>query len=268
MQSTNWGANQRKLPILLLRGAVALCLVPLPISSSSAQSTEEKRSMLASVKRVVVVAPFFGTSTLLGEEPPKAGKTKPRPPSPPPTAEQERQRQTYLEYLHKIEAKMEEHLPSRLQKRTSLAMVTQEQVKEAFKALDMTPQKLFQSGGKIKNTKFPQGESEMLAKLTRQLKADAILLLVLDEPRRTNGALYASGLGFYYESAHVRAKGGFSLYLADGKRVLQEPVEVLHPLTKIGKKEFLLTDWMEAHEQLIENFMDELVRYVPPKTTP
>lgn len=264
MRSLNRHTKHNK-PYLYRLGILFIPLTVVLFSSRcGAQSTEEKRGLLVSVSRIAVIAPYFGTNTLLGEEPPKEPKSKPRP-SLTLSPEQERQRQEYTGYLRKIEAKVREHLPTRLQKRTTLEIVTQEKMEETLKMLDLTPQKLFQNGGRIKGTKFPTGESEALAKLTRQVQADAILLVVLDEPRRTDKTLYVSPTGFYYNSAHVRAKGGFALYLANGTRVLQEPIEVLHPATKIGNRQFLLTDWIEAHEQLIESFLDELVRYLPAK---
>ena len=87
-----------------------------------------------------------------------------------------------------------------------------------------------------------------------------------DEPRKSNGHFFFDPLaGAGYESPKVTLRGEFAVYLADGSLVLKYALDEAHPLTQMGKRQYLAADWMETQELAIEDMMDELTRYTPLK---
>ena len=91
-----------------------------------------------------------------------------------------------------------------------------------------------------------------------------MLLGVLDEPRKSNGGYFFDPLsGPGYDSPKVHDKATFDLVLADGTLVLRQTIDVIHPLTRIGTRRFVLADWLETDDQIIEDLMDEITRYTP-----
>lgn len=233
------------------------CLLP-------AQSTEKKKTMLATVRRVVVAPLFLGTETLPRpetEEKPadKPDNKKPTKPANPIPSE-------YLDQLRHLEAHARARLPERLATRTLFQPVSEDEWKAASKELHLSPFALFQNDGLIRGGKFPVPDVAVVRKLAEKLKADAVLLAVMDEPRRANGQYYFDGFGLNYESPHVRVKIGFTLLLADGTEVLHAYVESKHPLTQRRSRDYILVDWEETSDQVIESFLDELTRYAPDKS--
>ena len=172
----------------------------------------------------------------------------------------------YVGYLKKIEAHVREWLPERVKVRTPFEVVPAEEVAEGLKDLKLTPEKVFQNNGRMRGSKFAAPDAAVVRQVAARLHADAVLLGTLDEPRRSNGKYTFDLLGgIGYDSPSVSCKAGYYLLLADGTEVLFNPIEVMHPLTSLGKRDFVLADWIETEEQVIENFMDELTRYTPVK---
>ena len=216
--------------------------------------TERKRRLLAKARRLVVVAPYFGV-------PPADAKTDLKM-----TDAQRKQQERYRDYLRKLEASAREHLPLRLAARTPFQIVPLTEADDALKALTLTPQNLFQNGGMMRGTTFPLPDAANIARFAAQTKADAILITVLDAPRRDNGRVLFDPLsGLSGEPPKVRSKAAFYLLLPDGTEVLRDYVEALQPVTPgSGRgRDYLLIDWTEAQDITLEDFMDELSRYAP-----
>ena len=237
-------------------GAVAL--LRLAPASAAELSTGQKRAALANVTRVAIVPAYFGTSTLLGPEPDA------KPVSPPKlNAAQEKQQTKYRDYLTKLESAAHKRLPERFAVRTALQIVPDDEIQKALQTLTLTPDRLFQNHGRLRGTRFPAPDAELVRKLAAECHADAVLLDVMDEPRRNNGRVLFDPLaGASWETPDVRSKAAFYLLLRDGTEVLHDFVEALHPVTH-GGRDVLLVDWTEAQDTVIEDFMDELTRYTP-----
>jgi hypothetical protein len=239
-----------------------LCgLLMLAVHTASGDAAgDKKRAQLANVKRVIVVAPFFGTDTLAKADAQAEGKDTRVKPSPSLPA--------YAEQLRKLESHERTRLFERLAARTPFQVVPEKELADALKDLKLAPARLFQNDGLIKGGRFAPPETANVRKLAERLHADAVLLGTLDEPRRSNGR-YSFDLltGVNYDSAHVRAKAGYFLLLADGAEVLHDYIEVLHPLSRIGQREYIMADWTDAEDEVIEDLMDELTRYTPPTAT-
>ena len=218
---------------------------------------DRRRAQLAPVKRLVVVPPFFGTETLSKADAVAAS----------PTSEDKKANEKltkYVGYLRKLEAHAKSELPARVAARTPFHVVPATELAEGLTALKLTPQQLFENGAKLRGTKFAAPNPEAIRRLAAQLHADAVLLCTLDEPRRSTGKYsYDFVTGINYSPASVRSRAAFSIFLADGSKVLTRAVEALHPLSRIGDREYLLADWLEAEEIAIEEFLDELTRYTP-----
>src|SRR5438067_10636576 len=119
----------------------------------------------------------------------------------------------------------------------------------------------------MKGTKFSGPDPQMARKLAAHLHADAVVFPEMDEPRRSPDRLFFDPLGgLGVSEAHVTAKIGFWVLLADGAQAFQRVSDVVHPVTKIGSREYLFADWEEANDLAIENFLDELTRFTPEKT--
>ncbi|HZO90203.1 MAG TPA: hypothetical protein VFB38_17885 [Chthonomonadaceae bacterium] len=268
------GLDKRGLKCALLWLALALC----GASFGSAQTAhadaagERKRTLLAHVRRIVVVPPFFGTDTLekaFGpeqEEKPADASNRAKPPSRKP-AEPDPRLKEYAEQLRKLEEHARTLLPKRVAARTPFEVVLAAELAKAFKELNLTPASLFQNRGRIRDSRFALPDAEAVRKLASYLHADAVLLGTMDEPRRTNRRYFFDPYNIInYESAHVRSKAGFFVMLADGTEVLHDYVEALQPLSRIGSREYLLADWLDATALVIEDMLDELTRYTPPKS--
>jgi hypothetical protein len=252
----------QRLPVLLFRiTAVLLVSGSCLFCSLSAQGDttgDRRRTQLAKVQRVVLIPPFLGTDTLSKLEDQKAAPQKGKP---------DAALTQYTGQLRSLEAHAREWLPLRVTARTNFRIVPQDELMEALKDLKLTPQALFQNGGKMKGKSFAEPEGSAVRALAQRLHADAVLLSTLDEPRRNSGGyLFDPISGVTYDNPKVRVKMGFWLLLPDAADVLHEYTEVLHPVSKIGIRTFLLTDWTETEDQVIENFLDELTRYTPLKT--
>lgn len=251
---------------------IACCVLAVPPTWGDAAG-DKKRAQLATVKRLVVVPPFFGTETLdkvfgadrMKPERKTEKKQEATPPSAPqkPAAIDPKLRQ-YADYLQKLEAYAAQQLPKRVATRTPFEVVPAEELAKALEELELTPAKLFLNNGRIAKGKFAAPNLEAVRKLTARLGAEALLLGTMDEPRRTSGGYYFDPLvGLNYDTPHVRSKAGYYLLLADGTEIHHAFIEALQPVTRLGSREFVLEDWKEAEALVIEDLLDELTRYTP-----
>lgn len=243
-----------------------------PFAARADVESERKHKLMQTVHRVAIVAPLYGTDTLSrasalpkpgelsGAGSDKGKKTRTT------IEEQNARLAAYVRQLHHLLHHAADILPNRIRERTPFTLVSVKEMDDALKSLELTPQGLFKDHGRIKGKSYPTPDAEPLRKLAASLHADAILLTVLDEPRRTNGH-YAFNLlsGVDYNSAHVESRGAFFVIMADGTQALHDFGSVVHPLTHLGNRQFLLVDWTEAEDLLIENFLDEWTRYTPEK---
>jgi hypothetical protein len=227
------------------------------------KESAQKRAQLARVRRIVVVPLFYGTPTLGVIPPPERPGKRPAKPSaaPPKTIPNQ---ETYKEYLQKLEREASALLPKRVSARTPFVVVPSEEVAAALKALELTPWKLFQNHGLLEGTRFALPAPPSVRKLAERLRADAVLLGTLDEPRRQDGSYSFSPFGIDSTSPHVRCRGGFFVMQSDGTEILRAYIESLRPHEAGHDPRHLLADWMEATEQVIEDLMNELTRYTPP----
>lgn len=252
----------QRFPVLFVRMMIVImvsasCLF-LSQSSWGDATGDRRRAQLVKVQRVVVVPPFFGTETFSKLEEQKAHSDKGKP---------DAKLTEYTAQLRTLESHAQEWLVQRVKARTNFQVVPAEEFEAALKELKLTPQTLFHNGGKLKGKSFAVPESTAVRSLAQRLHADAVLLTVLDEPRHSSGTYLFDPLnGVTYDSPKVRSKMGFWLLLPDGIEVLHETTEVLHPAGKIGSRTFLLADWTETEDEVIEDFLDELTRYTPLKT--
>lgn len=231
-----------------------LILGSLCVPSLAAQvdkAAEARRTLLTHVRRVVIVPPFFAM-----EQPARPdGKSRQKI--------DQASLDLYLAQLRKLEARTKERLPERAAARTPFEIVPYHQLESALEDLLLTPEQLFQNNGRMRGSKFAVPDAEAVKKLCAVLKADAILLGTLDEPRRSNGRTVVDPCGIWYESPHVRSRAGYFVLMADGTEVIKPVVDVLRPLTRVGKRDYVFVDWTEAQDQIIENLMDEWTRYTP-----
>jgi hypothetical protein len=227
-----------------------------------AQSTTEKRkAVFARMHRVAVAPPFYGTGRLAkpdassDQKQPDGAATKPNP-----------KLVEYLDRLRKLQDRTRTLVPERLMARTTFEVVPPDEIDAALKALEMTPEKLYLNNAKMRGTRFSGPDPQAVRKLAAHLRADAVVLDVLDEPRKSPERLFFDPLGgFGISEAHVTAKIGFWVLLADGTEVFQRVSDVVHPLTQIGSRQYLFADWQDANDLAVENFLDELTRYTPEK---
>ena len=242
-----------------LAGGIAaawlIALLACAFSSGAQTATEKRKAQFASVHRVVVAPAFIGTGRLAKSESPEPGAAPPNP-----------KLAEYLDRLRRLQGHTRSLVPERLSARTPFQIVPMQETEAALKALELTPEKLYLNNGRMKGTRFSAPDPQQVRKLAAHLHADAVVLDTLDEPRRSPERLFFDPLGgIGISEAHVTAKVGFWVLLADGTEVYQRVSDVVHPLTKIGNREYLFADWQEANDLAIENFLDELTRYTPEK---
>ncbi len=236
--------------------AVGLCQTAVQPGKADAAG-DKRRAQLAKVQRVIVVPPFFGTETLAKLEEQKKQTVK---------SKADTKLAEYAEQLRALQAHAVEVLPKRLTARTDFQVVPTDELAAALKDLKLTTQSLFQNNGRMKGNSFALPDTSAVRLLASRLKADAVLLSMMDEPRRNNGGYLFDPLeGLSYDTPKVKGKIGFWLLLPDGIETLRQYVEVLHPLSKIGTRTYILTDWTETEDEVIEDFLDELTRYTPVK---
>lgn len=259
----NNNAATWKIKIVCLVFALMALAALFPSRSAADAAGDKKRSQLARVQRVAIVPAFFATDTIdKFQNPDKAG-AKAKPASPPNKESKTAITQAqYVGYLQKLEEHAHEWLPKRLEVRTPYHVIPEAETLAAMKELEFTPTKLFQNNGRIHGGRYPLPAAEPVHRLADRLHADIVLLCTMDEPRRSNGQYYMDLYGLNYESAHVQSKAGFFVMQPDGTEILHTYIETLHPMTRGN---YLLTDWKETEEQMIEDFMDELTRYTPVK---
>jgi hypothetical protein len=253
-----------RLPLLLAIFVVILLNVCAPRPLRADIPTEKKRALMATVKRVVVVPAFFATDTISKAEANRKSNGSDAG-QPAPNSNEARQEE-YAGQLRKLTEHVCSRLPGRVTARTPFTVVPADETIAALKTLGWTPDKLFQNGGRMRGARYPTPDPDAVKKLAANLHADAVLLTALDEPRRKNSRYIFNFLtGVDYRNAQVEARGGFYVVMADGTTVVYDDVDVAHPLTHIGKKEYLMVDWTEAQDVMIEDLLDEWVRYTPEK---
>ncbi len=235
------------------------------VRSSADAAGDKKRAQLLPVKRLLVVPPFVATDTL-GELPPLV-EPKGRP-VPPLTDKRKAELETYTGVLKQLEEYVRARTYARATVRLPFSILSATETQAALKSeLSSVPQ-LFATGGRLKGRKFDEADAKKVQKLAEAAHADAVLIGSLDEPRKSNGHYYFDPLaGAGYESPKVSVRGEFALYLANGTLVLKHSLEEFHPVTQLGKQQFLLADWIETEELLVEDLMDEITRYTPIKPT-
>jgi hypothetical protein len=232
-------------------------LMTLQAVAGAETTTEKKRAQFAKVHRVAVVPPFYGTGRLTGTE---AQPSDSAPANPNPKLAE------YIDRLRKLRDRTRTLLPERIAARTTYQIVPVEETEAALKALELTPEKLYQNNGRMKGTRFAAPDAAQARKLAAHLHADAVVFDTLDEPRRSPERLFFDPLGgFGVSEEHVSAKIGFWVLLVDGAEPFQRVSDVVHPVTRIGNRAYLFADWQEASDLAIENFLDELTRYTPEK---
>lgn len=272
---------------LSIFGFVPLLSPPIARAGIRDNAAEaRKRAQMATVKRVVVIPPFFGTETLKtpGKPDDKPGESNQETNETTEEAKKEAKEEAkngsnrdekhavpvdpnskrYREYLKKLEEHAQSYLPERLTKRAKFMIVPAIEVTTALKKLNLTPEKMFENGGMMKGTKFPMPRPEAIRNLCDALKADAIVLGVLDEPRRANGKYFYDALyGFSYEPSNVEAHAGFYLMLSEGTELLHGYMRVRSPISRANNgRDFVLPDWIDVQELMIENLMDEWTYYI------
>lgn len=262
----------RLLPVLACLSLAAL-LCRFASAARSDTHDDQKRALLAHVHRVVVIPAFFGTDTLqkadkLREESkPKAdanGSANIPPPSPIGRKPEDARLLQNAEYLRKLQDAIRAGLPNRLAKRAGLQIVPDEEVNAALKDLQLTPEKMFENEGRMKGTRFPLPLAQAVRDVAKTCHADAVVLGVLDEPRRTNGRYFFDPLyGFSYETGFVETHAGFYLMLPDATEGLHGYMRVRNPLSRHAGRPFVLADWIDAQDLMIENMMDEWTYLLP-----
>ena len=228
-------------------------------------ASDKKKTALAGVKRVLLTLPYFATPEFLDNAPVKVvnGGRKLT------DEEIKKVREENRLFLSKLESQTQETLQKRLTVRTpftvsplKLTLPASRDPKE--KKQDKEDSAFaFKGEGRLKGTKFPLPNPVIVRQLATENNADAVLLTIMDEPRRDDGGYFFDASGIGYRSPHVSAKIALYFLLADGTEILHEYVEVLHPISKIGNRDYTQVDMTETHEMVIENFLDELTRYLP-----
>lgn len=253
--------KSHSVPVAFLIFIVLACQSIRAAALSADLDTAKRKAIFARVHRVVVAPPFYGTGRLAKPEGSTDQKhaddaaAKPNP-----------KLAEYLDRLRKLQERTRTLVPERLAARTPFEIVPPDETDAALKALELTPEKLYLNNAKMRGTRFSGPDPQAVHKLADRLHADAVVLDVLDEPRKSPERLFFDPLGgFGISEAHVTAKIGFWVLLADGTEAFQRVSDVVHPVTQIGNRQYLFADWQEASDLAIENFLDELTRYTPEK---
>lgn len=237
----------------------AMLLLLTAAQADADKQGDLRREQLAKIKRVAIVPLFFGSDTLREK---KTAPVKPAAKSDRNAVEDAPAPEEFRRLLVKMEARAAERLPERLAARTSFALASEEEIAAALKSADMTPFVLFQNQGMMKGTKFVLPETDAVKKFAKSLKADALLLGIMEEPRRNVGGMS----GFFSSTpAHVSSRIIYYVLLPDGTDVFHYTIEAVRPLSRTRTRDYTLTDWMETVDQNIESFLDEFARYAPAK---
>lgn len=232
-------------------------------SAHSDVAGDKRRAQLINAKRLLVIPMFFGTDTL-GELPPKPNSPQTAAHSSVVSEKRRKELAEYAETLRKLELHAKARLPERAAARTPFEVIPQIEVEQALKEFKMTPPELFLNGGRLSGGRFDMPDENQIRRVSARLHADAVLLGVLDEPRKDNGHYYFDPIGGAgYDTPKVHDKATFDLRLADGSLVLRQTIDVVHPLTRIGSRVFVVADWIETEDEIIEDLMDEVTRYTP-----
>ncbi len=228
---------------------IVLLLLCVCAEAKAAPKRPNARELLANVHTVAIVSPFFGVN--LPDKPQKNAKAR---------AEEAHERV----WLKALLAHAQQRLPIRMLHRTPWKLAGQKETLLAMQKLHLTPQELFQNNGLIQHGKYPLPKPAAVQQLLAALHADALILADLDAPQNISGHYTFSLLGGTgYEPAHEVMKGEFLVALPNGDTALRFINTVEHPPTSIGGRKFVQLDWEEAENLLIENFLDDVTRYLP-----
>lgn len=259
MKRTHRGGRNR----FVAGTALAVCaLMALRTGDALADKAGDKRrTLLASVRRLVIVSPFVGLEA--ATKPEKQNGKGEAAKAQMLTGKDGTEALPYADALRQLEETAGTHLPVRVAARTPYRIVPSAEVEEALKSLKLTPQQLFQENGRMRGTRFALPDAAPVRRLAAQLRADAVILVTLAEPRRNGERFIITPFSFYNRSAFVTIKGGYFVLMADGTEAYHAYMETLRPMTPTGKPSHLLADWKDATRQMCEDFLDELTRYTP-----
>jgi hypothetical protein len=249
----------------ILAIAVAAVMVGQTRQASADKAGDLRREQLAKVKRLAVLPLFFGSETLREAKPnaPKLATKQDKPEkSDKEKQEYEQNLEAFRAHLRKMEARANERLPERIVERTGFKVVPEKEQAQALETAELKPYQLFQNDGIMKGIKFPLPDTEAIKKLAKSLKADALLLGIMEEPRRDTGG---QGSFFSFRIPHVSARIIYYVFLPDGTESFRYTIDVARPLSRIGTRDYSLVDWYETVDHNVENFLDEFVRYTPAK---
>ncbi len=243
----------------------AFAIVSVSRAAIADAAGDKRRQQLATVKTIAVLPMFFGTTTL-GELPPSTDQhTINKDATTAPKTEKQRQDfENYKATLKELEVHAAARLIDRMGSRTEFKIIDRREVATKLQENKLTTYDLFENQGRIVGKKFAGPNTAELIRAAKLLNCDAILLAVVDEPRKNSGGYYfdlVSGPG--YDSPKVHDKAAFDLVLADGMLVLHQMVEVIHPQLRIGERTFVAADWLDTIDQIVEDYMNELTRYTP-----
>jgi hypothetical protein len=233
------GVNMRAL------GLAAVLILPAILVSATPQlQPKEQRLILGTIHTIAVVPPFFGIpATALPR-----GKTP---------AETAILQLAYKSALHRLQNDAEQRLPARIASRLGLKLIPAETTAAALSNRHLSARQLFLKGGEINGGTYPKLNLHLCASLCASLHADALVVTDFDGPQRIGGHyVFVPLQGSGYEPSHVVSRAQFNLVTANGVLALYSNETVQHPATRIGAEQFILPDWLEAQNLLIETFMD------------
>ncbi len=168
--------------------------------------------------------------------------------------------------LKTLMSHINKRLLQRITARTPYVMDDGHESIMALGVLQISPASLFLPVKSRRDPKALVVNSSAIESLESKLQVDAIVLEVLDAPRRIDGHYVYNALeGFGRVPSHVSTQGVFFVCTKDGLTAFRDPLTVDHPLTQIGGRQFLLEDWEEAENLMIEDFLDDWTRYTPDK---
>lgn len=233
---------------------------------------ERKRALLAPIRRIVLVPPFFV------EMPAERPQARPRRANTTDTEdERKKARELYHEALKTLEIEAQKRLPERFANRVPFQIVPAKETACALARLEHAPRMLLQGKKPERGQRFPVFQADTLRALMEIAKADAVLLMALEEPTTEDERPIFDGFQVWTRRARVRCRATFAIYLADGREAFFETLQAAQPRTRQPRlsrevpppsRDYVIIDWRETQELLIENFLDELTRYTPASARP
>ncbi len=213
-------------------------------ASPPRQTAAQQQAALAAIHSIAVIPPFFGVPA----------SALPRGKSP---AQTTALQAAYLHTLKKLQEVAVVRLSQRIASRLSLKIAPGKTVNQILQSEHLTARELFDQHGAITGGRYPKLNLKACGHLCERLHVDAVLVTDLDGPQRIGGHyVFVPLQGSGYEPSHVVSSGEFNVVNQNGELVLTSSETVQHPATRIGAQQFILADWLEAQNLLIENFMD------------